>query len=275
MSSNIDQVEYWNEGAGPVWAALQEALDRQLSPLGDAAMSALAPRRGETIVDIGCGCGQTSWALAAAVGPTGKVVGVDISTPMLAVARVRAEGPVAPSFLQLDAGCDDLGTSPFDAAYSRFGVMFFEDPADAFANIRRNLRAGGRLAFVCWRSPSENPMFTAPAEAAAQFLAPPEPTDPLAPGPFAFADASRVRAILAEVGFSGIAVEGFDSAIGGADLDGATNLALQVGPLARSLREQPALSHVIVPAIRERLKNYLNKGRVMFPAAVWIVTARA
>jgi len=191
------------------------------------------------------------------------------------VARVRAEGPVAPSFLQLDAGCDDLGTSPFDAAYSRFGVMFFEDPADAFANIRRNLRAGGRLAFVCWRSPSENPMFTAPAEAAAQFLAPPEPTDPLAPGPFAFADASRVRAILAEVGFSGIAVEGFDSAIGGADLDGATNLALQVGPLARSLREQPALSHVIVPAIRERLKNYLNKGRVMFPAAVWIVTARA
>jgi SAM-dependent methyltransferase len=274
MSVNVDQTQYWNEGAGPVWAAMQAALDRQLAPLGDAALSALAPRAGEAILDIGCGCGQTTWALAAIAGPGGKVVGVDISTPMLAVARTRADGAIAPSFLQLDAGTADLGTAAFDAVFSRFGVMFFDEPAAAFANIRQALKPGGRLAFVCWRPMGENPMFTAPGEAAAPFLPAPEPFDSAAPGPFAFADSGRVRSILAAAGFRDIAVESFDTSIGGADLDGATSLALQVGPLARALREHPELEDRIRPAVQTRLADFQIDGRVSFPAAVWIVAAR-
>jgi SAM-dependent methyltransferase len=275
MSANAAQAEYWNEGAGPVWAAMQEALDRQLSPLGDAAVAALAPRAGEAILDIGCGCGQTTWALAAIAGPAGKVVGVDISTPMLAVARARADGAFAPSFLQLDAGTEDLGAGVFDAVYSRFGVMFFDAPAAAFANIRQALKPGGRLAFVCWRPVSENPMFTARSEAAAPFLPPSEAFDPTAPGPFAFADPVRVRAILGQAGFQDLAVVPFNAAIGGADLDGAASLALRVGPLARALREHPELEDRIRPAVRAGLADFVTDGRVSFPAAVWIVTAKA
>ena len=275
MSANADQTEYWNEGAGPVWAALQATLDRQMSPLGEAAIAALAPRAGESILDIGCGCGQTTWTLAAIIGSGGRVVGIDISAPMLAVARARADGPVAPVFVQGDAQVDDLGTGAFDAAYSRFGVMFFEAPEVAFANIRRALRPAGRLAFVCWRSVGENPLFTAPGEASAPFLPPAESSDPAAPGPFAFADAERVRTLLGAAGFSNIAIGPFDMAIGGEDLDGATDLALRIGPVARSLRENPGLKETIRPAIRARLADFLVDGCVLFPAAVWIVTAQA
>lgn len=275
MSANAAQAEYWNEAAGPVWAALQEKLDTQLAPLGERAVTTLAPQAGEAILDIGCGCGQTTWRLAKIAGPAGRVVGVDISTPMLAVARGRAGDRPGPEFRELDAQTGDLGAGAFDAAFSRFGVMFFADPAAAFANIRGALKPGGRLAFVCWRPMGENPMFTAPGEAGAAFLPPPEPSDPAAPGPFAFADSERVRSILRAAGFQDIAIAPLNAPIGGAELDGATDLALRVGPLASALREHPELEDRVRTAVRSRLTEFLTDGRVWFPAAVWIVTARS
>jgi len=198
-SSNAAQIEYWNAIAGETWAQFQESLDRQIEPLGLAAMDVLGPGEGEHIIDIGCGCGQTSLTLAARVGPTGSVVGVDISKPMLDVALRRPRpATLQVTFRKLDAQTGDLGSGRFDAAFSRFGVMFFGDPVAAFANIRASLKLGCRLAFVCWRPLSENLWMQAPLQAALPFIPPVAPSGPTAPGPFAFADAGRVRSMLAD-----------------------------------------------------------------------------
>ncbi len=194
---NAAQVAYWNESAGPTWVAMHDALDHELNDLGLAAMAALAPRENERLVDIGCGCGATTLELARRVGKGGAVLGVDLSAPMLAVARERAAaaGLDQASFLQADAQVYAL--EPVDGAFSRFGVMFFADPVAAFANIRKGLRPGGRVAFVCWRQLAENPWMTVPMAAVLPLLpAPPAAPTPDAPGPFAFADRDRLFGIL-------------------------------------------------------------------------------
>ena len=243
-SSNTAQIEYWNSSAGETWAQFQEPLDRQIEPLGLAAIDVLKPREGQHIIDIGCGCGQTTLSLASRVGVTGSVMGVDISKPMLEVAlrRPRPAPNLPVTFRQLDAQTDDLGHNLFDAAFSRFGVMFFSDPATAFANIRTSLKPGGRLVFVCWRALSENPWMEVPLQAALPFLQPVEAPDPTAPGPFAFADASRVRTLLTSAGFGSVEISPFDAVIGGADIEQTLKLALRLGPLGRALRERPEVS---------------------------------
>jgi SAM-dependent methyltransferase len=273
--SNAAQIEYWNAGAGETWAHFQEALDRQVEPLGLAAMDLLCPREGERILDIGCGCGQTSLVLAARVRPTGSVVGVDISKPMLDVAFRRprtADLPV--TFRNLDAQTGDLGHELFDAAFSRFGVMFFSDPVAAFANIRGSLKPYGRLAFVCWRPPNENPWMQAPLQAALPLLPPLAPPDPTAPGPFAFADPSRVRSILADSGYRSATIDPFDADISGGDLDQTLKLALRIGPLGRALREHPEFVGEVTDAVRDVLLKHLTSNGVRMAAAVWIVLAR-
>jgi len=275
-SANAAQIEYWNSTAGETWASFQERLDRQLEPLGLAGMDMLAPKDGEHILDIGCGCGQTSLALAGRVGRQGAVTGVDISKPMLEVARKRPR-PAADlqlAFRQVDAQSGDLGRGTFDAAFSRFGVMFFADPVAAFANIRAALKPGGRLVFVCWRPLDENPWMQAPLLAALPFLPPVEPPDPTAPGPFAFADPTRVRAILTKAGFAAVTIDPFDARVGSGDLEATLKLALTVGPLGRALREQPQIAGDVTGAVRDALSRYLTPDGVLMPAAVWIVEAR-
>jgi SAM-dependent methyltransferase len=274
-SLNAAQIEYWNTTAGQTWAQFQETLDRQVERLGLAAMDALCPRESEHIIDIGCGCGQTSLALAARVRPTGSVLGVDISEPMLDVAlRRQRSTDLQVAFRKLDAQTGDLGQGLFDAAFSRFGVMFFGDPVAAFANIRASLKPEGRLAFVCWRALNENPWMQVPLQAALPLLPPVAPTDPTAPGPFAFADPSRVRTILADSGYGSVTVNPFDADIGGADLGQTLKLALSVGPLGRALREHPELADSVVGSVRDVLSKYLTSNGVLMPAAVWIVLAR-
>jgi SAM-dependent methyltransferase len=274
-SSNAAQIEYWNTSAGETWARFQEALDRQVEPLGLAAMDVLCPAEGEHIVDIGCGCGQSSLALAARVRPTGSVVGVDISQPMLDVAFRRPRtADLQVTFRKLDAQTGDLGDDLFDAAFSRFGVMFFSDPVAAFANIRASLKPDGRLAFVCWRTLNENPWMQAPLQAALPLLPPLAPPDPAAPGPFAFADPSRVRSILADSGYGSVTINPFDADIGGEDLDQTLKLALRIGPLGRALREHPEFVGNVTDAVRDVLSKYLTSNGVRMPAAVWIALAR-
>jgi len=275
-AANAAQIDYWNAVAGQTWVQFQAQLDRQIAPLGHAAQRALAVEAGERVLDIGCGCGQSTLELAAAVGVDGAVTGVDISNPMLVVARGRPIPPssAAPVFREIDAQSGDIGEGVFDAAFSRFGVMFFSDPAAAFANIRSALRPGGRLAFVCWRAFQENPWMREPMEAARPLLPPQPPIDPLAPGPFAFADPGRMVSILALAGFGSVSVERFDMRIGGSSVEQTLDLTFRVGPLGAALRDQPGLAESVADAIRPVLEAYDTAGGVLMPAAVWIVQAR-
>lgn len=274
--ANADQIAYWNNSAGATWAELQDRLDRQIEPLGLRAMDTAAPKAGERVLDIGCGCGQTSLELAQRVGSAGQVSGVDISEPMLEVARRRGGAAGANvSFLAADAQTHAFAPGGLDLAFSRFGVMFFDDPTAAFRNIAAALTLGGRLAFVCWRPMLENPWMGVPMFAALPLLPPmPPPADPTAPGPFAFADPQRLRAILAAAGFADIDIQPHDQLIGGNDLEQTVAMSLRVGPLGAVLREKPELKDGVVGAIREALAQYVTPQGVMLASATWIVTAK-
>jgi SAM-dependent methyltransferase len=276
-AANAAQIDYWNAVAGDTWSKEQDRLDRQLNPLGREALAALAPAPGEAALDIGCGCGQTSLELAQAVGPSGQVTAVDISAPMLEVARGRATPPGAARVTWREADAQTAAFSPgaFDAVFSRFGVMFFADPTRAFGNIRAGVKRGGRLAFVCWRPLAENLWMRGPLEAAADLLPPATPPTPGAPGPFAFADPARVRDILSGAGWSDIALRPHDALIGAGDLEDSLALALKVGPLGAALRESPELGPPVVARVRHYLAGYAGPEGVRLPGAVWIVTARS
>ena len=277
-TDNADQIAYWNTDAGEAWAALQEQLDAQLAAHGRRAMDALAPVAGERIVDVGCGSGQTSLALGQAVGRSGAVAGLDISRPLLDLARRRAakSGATNVSFAEADVQTHAFAPATFDAVFSRFGVMFFADPPAAFANIRRALKRGGRLAFVCWRTPAENIFMTLPYTAAAAQLPPAPPTAPGAPGPFAFADPARVRHILSSAGFRDIELAQHDRKIGSGDLEQTLAASLKIGLLGRALREHPEKQALVIDEVREALRPHVDvDGVVRLDSASWIVTASA
>ncbi|MBW8812356.1 MAG: methyltransferase domain-containing protein [Caulobacterales bacterium] len=271
---NAAQAEYWNDGAGPTWVEMQAPLDRQLQPLGRLAMAALSPRPGERILDIGCGAGETTLELADRLQPGGLATGLDISATLLALARRRAAGRSGVEFLEADAQTHPFALGGYDAVFSRFGVMFFADPAAAFANLRRALKPGGRLAFVCWRTPAENEVMTLPMVAASAFLPPPPPAEPGAPGPFAFADPERVRGILRAAGFADVDLAPHDLKIGAGSLEDALGLALRVGPLGAALREHPDKRERVVDAMRAALATRDGPDGVKLQSATWVVTAR-
>jgi len=267
MSRNSEQSEYWNAAAGEAWVAQQDRMDIQLAPLGDAVMAALAVQHGERVLDVGCGAGTTTAELAR-LGA--RATGTDISAPLIARARQRhreCEFVLADSQTQSFTG--------FDAVFSRFGVMFFDDPVAAFANLARAVAPTGRLAFVCWRSVRDNPLFTAPLAAAATAGIPiPAPGDPHAPGPFAFADPDRVARILGDAGWRDVAITPHNIAIGGNPVADSVELALHIGPLARLLRDHPQAHDRAIDAVREELARHVSDGKVMMPSATWIVTAQ-
>jgi SAM-dependent methyltransferase len=258
--------------AAQAWVEVQEPLDRQLEPLGRPALQALAPKPGERVLDIGCGAGQTVMALAEAVGPGGAVVGVDIAAPLIAVARHRSRDLPAVAFVEGDAQRYPFERGAFDAAFSRFGVMFFADPVAAFGNIHRALRPGGRLAFVCWRAFEENELDFLPLRAASPHL-PAWATAPQAAPPFSFAKPDTIRAVLSAAGFEGIAIEADDQAVGSDGLEPMLEVSLRVGPLGKVLRENPEYRDAAAPAVRAALVARGGPG-VTLNAATWVVTAR-
>ncbi len=271
--SNAEQIEYWNGAAGERWAAFQPVLDRALAAISDAVLAFAAGRPGERVLDIGCGTGTTTYALAKAVGPSGSVTGVDISRPMLAVARARGVGV---NFREADASTR-LFHPTHDLLFSRFGVMFFADPLAAFANLHKALSPHGRLAFVCWRDVKENPWASAPIAAARPLLPPQEPVDPLAPGPYAFADDARLRRILSDAGYRDIRIDKLDTTMHmGEGVDEAAEQALRVGPLSRAAAGlDDATLDRIRTVVREALKPFATSAGISPAAACWLVGARA
>jgi SAM-dependent methyltransferase len=275
---NAEQIKYWNEVSGPKWVALNQFVDAQLSLLGLQAMDRAGVRVGERVLDIGCGCGDTTLELARRVGPAGAVLGIDISTLMLERARARAEGFRHVHFENADAQTFQFPPQSFDLVFSRFGVMFFAHPEEAFANLRAALRHGGRLTFICWRAIQQNPWMLVPLMAAAEHITLPAPPAPDAPGPFSLADDNRVRRILSGAGFADVAIEELNDTLavgGGMELDQTVDLLLQIGPLGAALREAGAAKRSLVAlAVREAVAPFATPAGIRMPAAAWIVTGR-
>jgi ubiquinone/menaquinone biosynthesis C-methylase UbiE len=276
---NADQIAYWNGPGGQRWAERQATQDIVLAPVADVLIDRAGIKAGERIIDVGCGAGATTMAFAQKVGPTGHVLGIDISGPMLARARQIAPAELPVDFVLADATIYPFEPASFDLVASRFGVMFFAEPALSFANLHRALRPSGRLAFACWRDPRENPFFMAPLQAVYKHAPRLPQLGPEDPGPFSFASEARVQRILGEAGFSGVAMERCDLALDiavGRGLDAAVQGALEIGPAARALAEQPP--EVVAAAthsIREALAVYARGQSVPLPASIWIVTANA
>ncbi len=278
-TDNSEQIAEWNGALGQRWVTMQREFDRIVVPFGDGALKVAAPQPGERVIDIGCGCGDTSMEIARIVGKAGAVLGIDVSTPMLEVARSRSAliDCAHLAFREGDASEASLPTNT-DLLFSRFGVMFFSQPTQALSHLRRSLRAGGRCVFVCWRAPRDNAWAMVPLSAArAAMGVTPAPADPNAPGPFAFADEQRLRAILSGAGFGAVDVQRFDAALPiGATPRSAAEAAVQIGPASRFVREA-GIEHlpIIVDAVERALGPFAAAdGRVSLSGSTWIVSVR-
>jgi SAM-dependent methyltransferase len=279
MSDNADQITYWNETAGAKWVAGQSRLDRVFAPLTQALMRAAAPRPGERVLDVGCGCGETSLLTAAAIGPHGGVLAVDISRPMLAHAATRVDPASAPiSWLQGDAMIHAFAPDA-DLMISRFGVMFFADQLAAFSNIRRGLKPGGRFTLLCWRPRPEVAWMQWPLDEVASVLPTPEPTMG-EPGPFGLADSDATCAMLREAGFSQAKAVPVDAALligeGPDPVEDAMALLCDAGPVAQLFREaEPAARAQGESVLREALAKRVDDGAIRLGAACWLYAGTA
>lgn len=274
---NAQQADLWNDASGKAWVELQPVLDQVLEPFERLLADAVDPGAGGDVLDVGCGAGATTMAMARRIGVSGHCTGLDISRPLvdLATARAKAQGLANASFVRGDAQTHALDAARFDAVISRFGVMFFDDPIAAFANVRQATRSGGKLAFVAWRSPTDNDFMTAAVRAAAPLLPPRPAFDPDAPGQFAFADAGKVERILQAGGWSAVGIERVDMACQMAEAD-LLAYVTRLGPVGAALREvdeatAAKVKAVLIPAFAP----YLKDGTARFNAACWLVIARA
>ena len=268
---NQEQIEYWNDRAGATWTEMQERLDAMLAPISNEVIKRLGATSGEQILDVGCGCGDTSIAIHEAGA---SVVGVDISAPMLARARSRSSSV---EFIEADAANHKF-TTQFDAVFSRFGVMFFAEPNKAFKNLRGALKPDGRLQFVCWQPPQHNPWMSITGRAVQRFLSQPDTKpDPKAPGPFVFAEPAYVQEILTQAGFNNIEVQSYTCALKIANtLSEAIVMQTKIGPAARALVElEPAQRNEALQAVEAVLAEHSSDAGIALDSAVWMVSATA
>ena len=274
------QVEAWNGPMGAQWAANEARTERGLAPVLDALIDWAAPRLGSRVVDIGCGAGGTTLALARVVGPTGTVIGLDVSSVILDVARARLAEATNTRLELADALSWTLADDPADLLFSRFGVMFFGDPVAAFANLRRALAPGGRFAFAAWAGLADNPWVTVPLQAA-QTVVPPPPgpdaPDQYEPGQFAFGNPARVFRILHDAGYGPVTLRGFDFTMRfPADDLAQTAIGMtSMGSIGRLLRDRSDDERSrAAAAIQAVLPPYVTGDKVVLPARVWLFDAQ-
>jgi len=276
--ANSDQATYWNGAAGRRWIDRQETLDLVLQPIQDTLLARAGVAQGERIIDIGCGCGTSTIALARQTGRTGRVTGLDISQPMLARARERAPQDLPLEFVLADATVYPFEPDSADLLFSRFGVMFFANPSLSFANMRNALRHDGRLIFASWREPRLNPWMLLPLQEAYKHVPRLPEVGPEDPGPFSFGREERVRRILSQAGYALIDMDPVDLTLDlavGRGLESAVTGALEVGPVSRALEDQPPeVMAKVRDAIRAALAGCQKGQSVPLGASVWIATAR-
>ena len=265
---NEAEITYWNSAGGRRWVERQQSQDIVLGPILQATLERAQLRQGERVVDIGYGTGASSTRLAERAGPSGQVLGVDVSAPMLAHAAERLQPGAPVKFVRADATTYPLKSAAFDLVFSRFGVMFFAEPARAFANLRTALKPSGRLAFACWRKFDENPWLQVPLRAALEHVPPLPRPGPEDPGPFSFASEQRVHRILADAGFqSVIEPRDFDLDIAcGGGIEEALEAAMALGPTSRALQDQgPETRAVVATSICRALQLYQRGKRLRLP----------
>ncbi len=275
---NADQIDYWNGEAGNKWVRHRESQDRMLAPLGALSLAAAAVVPGERVIDVGCGCGDTSLALARQVVPGGRVTGIDISVQMLEQARQRAGAkPDLPlSFLEADAASHGFPQGEADVLHSRFGVMFFNDPHAAFANLAGALRPGGRLAFICWRPLAENEWVREPLAVAGRLAELPPIPPPGTPGPFAFGDRDHLVSILKAGGFSEHDIAPHDRPVvmGGSLEEGLIKI-VENSPVSRALADaEDEVRARVADAVGDAMQAYMTPEGLTLGTATWLVTAR-
>jgi SAM-dependent methyltransferase len=264
--ANAAQRAAWNDVQGPKWLRHEDALEASLAAVATLLLAQASPSGGERVLEVGCGAGTLLARLAALVGSAGTVTGLDISATMLAVAGSRA--PASVRLLERDAQTEALD-GPYDLILSRFGVMFFADPAAAFHNLRGALAPGGRLCFACWAGLDRNPQWAVPLEIAARHVGPPAQTDPRAPGPMAFADPDYVRDLLGSAGFATVQLNTLHFPFQVADAAQAAALAVTMGPAAFLLREREA-GPATIAAVRAEIAQAWQK----VDGTIHLVTAR-
>src|ERR1700730_587686 len=280
VSPNAAQIEFWNSAASRAWADQYERMDRAVADLTKALLDMATPQLGEHVLDIGCGSGTTVLELAARIGQDGYVLGADISNQSVARARQRIAdaGSRHAEVIVADVSCHAFAPNTFDLVFSRFGVMFFSDPPAAFANVRRAMKPGGRVALAVFRAASEGLWPHGPLEGVRHLL-PPIPTPgPEESGPFSWADPTRVHRILEGAGFREVSLTPVEPVIRLASTGEAAEAAdfvMVLGPLTRVL---PALSAAQRETVRAALEVFFQKYSraqgVFMPAANWVVRAR-
>jgi SAM-dependent methyltransferase len=279
-TANAAMRQYWNEVAGPRWVgrqAVQEARNVEMATLLLAAAQAMP---GERVLDVGCGTGVTTEPYAVAVGPQGHVTGVDISRPMLDAARTRiaARGLDNVTLLLADAQVYPFEAGSCDLLTSRMGVMFFADPAAAFANMRRALRPGGRLCMAVWATIDENTHWKIPYDIAVRRLGPPAPTPPHTPGPHVFGDRDYLLDTLVAAGFADIAIEATNFHVAGPSASAMAEHVGMFGAVQRLMDEKAADAVAREAIIKETELAFApytaTSGEVRLPGTFLLVTGR-
>ncbi len=276
QSAAHEQAQMWNGPSGQAWIEQQQALDRMFEPIEALLAVAVSEAGATSVLDVGCGTGATTLAAARQVRPPGRCVGVDISAPMIAVARERAARVRSTAeFLVADAGGLSLDAGVFDLVISRFGVMFFADPDAAFANLRRACVPGASLRCVAWRSAAENSFMTTAERSAAPLLPPLPPRPADGPGQFAFADAAKVRGILERAGWREVELRPLD-VVCAFDEDELDTYITKLGPVSRVLAEVDAPRRErAIAAMRTAFAPFVRAGKVSYTAACWMLCARS
>lgn len=267
MTLSNEDTDGWVDRYAAALTRVTPLLDRQLSPLGLATIDVLGPRPSETILDVGCGTGQTLSQLAERVGVSGRVIGIDIEPLLLSVARERPSGNFRVELLEADAETLALPDDSVDGLYSRFGVMSFTDPVAAFSNFARMLRPGSRLAFCCWRALEENELDFFPVQVTGLIS---EVRDT----PYSFSDPDYVCHLLTMTGFENVVINPHDELVSCGGLDDTVEVLLSVGALGQLVRATPDLRVLVEPDLRNALSTRLDPSSIWLSSAVWIVSAQ-
>lgn len=271
-----EQRALWNGVAGRAWVDAQEMLDRLFTPFEDLLVEAVTDARAHSVLDVGCGTGSTTLAVARVLEAGGHCLGIDISEPMIALARTRAAHERIPAeFVCADAQVHTFEPASVDMIVSRFGVMFFDDAVQAFRNLRQAVRDDGRLRFFAWRSAAENPFMTAADRAAAPLLPDLPARRQGAPGQFAFADPDRIRPVLESSGWREITIEPIDvpCTLSERELE---YYFTRLGPVGLVLDQADDRTRArVIEAVRPAFDSFVQGAEVRFTAACWDVSARS